>query len=132
MPEVEKASRRCQKVEGRFGIAARTLEDAAALARPFLGFLQVKEQCEPDCQVIVAQAARAILEIRFQMKNRVAKLGVPRASNFAKLLRNRVPFTQHQAGKHRLMQLLVEGELAGQESSVERCQCEFEVVRIKS
>jgi hypothetical protein len=49
--EVEKTSRGGQKVEGRLGVAAGALEDAAALAGPLLGLLQVEEQGEPDGQV---------------------------------------------------------------------------------
>ncbi len=129
--EVEKTSRGGEKIEGRFGIAARALEDSAALARPLLGFLQVEEQRKPDGEVVVAQAAGTILQVRLEMKDGVAVLGVAGAGNLAQLLRDRVPLAQNQAGKDRLMQLLVERELAGQKAAVERGQGEFEVVGIE-
>ena len=41
--EVQETSRRGEEVEGGFGVAARALEDAAALARPLLGRLQMEQ-----------------------------------------------------------------------------------------
>ena len=108
--EVEKTSRGGEKVEGRLGVAAGALEDAAALAGPLLGLLQVEEQREPDGQVIVAQPAGTILEVGFEMKDGVAELGVAGAGDLAQLLRDGVPLAQHQAGKDDLVQLLVERE----------------------
>ena len=63
--EVEKTSGGGEEVEGRLGVAAGALEDAAALAGPLLGLLEVEEQGEPDGEVIVAQAAGTVLEVRF-------------------------------------------------------------------
>ena len=129
--EVQKTSRRGQKIEGGFGIAARALEDATPLPRPLLGLFQMEQKREPDCQVIVAQSAGTVLEVGFEMEDGVAVLGVAGAGNLAQLLRDRVPLAQNQAGKDRLMQLLVERELAGEEAAVESGQGEFEVVGIE-
>ena len=86
--EMQKTSRRRQKIERRFRIAARALEDSAALPRPLLGFLQMKQNREPHREMIVAQSAGAIFQVRFQMKDGVAVLRVPRAGNLAQLLRD--------------------------------------------
>ena len=56
--EVEETSGGGEKVKGSLGISAGALEDAAALAGPLLGLLQVKQQRKPDRQVIVAQGRR--------------------------------------------------------------------------
>jgi len=61
--EVEKTSGCGEKVEGRLGVAACAVEDAATVARPLLGLLEVEEQGEPDGEVVVAQAAGAVLEV---------------------------------------------------------------------
>ena len=82
MAEVQKAARSGQKIKRRLGIAARALENATALAGPFPGFLQMEEQRKPDGQVIVAQAARTLLQVGLQMENGVAILRVPRAGQF--------------------------------------------------
>jgi hypothetical protein len=108
--EVEKTSRGGQKVEGGLGVAAGALEDAAALAGPLLGFLQVKEQGEPDGEVVVAQAAGTLLQVGLEMEDGVAVLGVAGAGNLAQLLRDGVPLAQHQAGKNGLVKLLVRAE----------------------
>ncbi len=108
--EVEKTSRGGEKVEGRFGVAARALEDAAALARPLLGFLEVKEQGEPDGEVVVAQAAGTVLEVGLEVEDGVAELGVAGAGDLAELLRDGVPLAQHEAGEDGLVKLLVERE----------------------
>src|SRR5260370_15581349 len=76
MAEVKKTSRRGKKIEGRLGIAARTLENSAALPRPFLRVLQVKQQREPDREMVIAQPAGAVLEIRFQMIDGIAVFGM--------------------------------------------------------
>ena len=88
MAEMQKTSRRRQKIEGRFGVAARALEHASALPRPLLGFFQMEQNREPDCEVIVAQSAGAVFQIGLEMKDGVAELGVPRAGNLAQLLRD--------------------------------------------
>ena len=58
MAEVQKTSRRGQKVESRFRVSARALEHAAPLPRPLLGFLQVEQNREPHREVVIAQARR--------------------------------------------------------------------------
>ena len=108
--EVEKTSRGGEEVEGGLGVAAGALEDAAALAGPLLGFLEMEEQGEPDGEVIVAQAAGTILEIGFEMKDGVAELGVAGAGDLAQLLGDGVPLAQDQAGQDGLVELLVERE----------------------
>jgi hypothetical protein len=97
--EVEKTSGGGEEVEGGLGVAAGALEDAAALAGPLLGLLEVEEQGEPDGEVVVAQAAGTILEVGFEMKDGVAELGVAGAGNLAQLLGDGVPLAQHQAGQ---------------------------------
>ena len=70
--EVEKTSRCGEEIEGGFGVAARALEDAAALAGPLLRLLEVKEQREPDGEVIVAQAAGTLFQVGLEMEDGVA------------------------------------------------------------
>ncbi len=59
-------------------------------------------------------------------------LGVACAGDLAQLLRDGVPLAQDEAGKHGLVELLVERELAGKEATVEGGQGEFEVVGIET
>jgi hypothetical protein len=132
MAEVKETSGGGEEVKGRFGVAAGGLEDAAALAGPLLGFLEVKEQGKPDGEVVVAQTAGTILQVGFQMENRVAKLGVARSGDFAELLGDGIPLAEDQAGQDGLMELLVELEIAGEEAAVKGGESEFEVVRIES
>ena len=66
------------------------------------------------------------------MEDGVAEFGVAGAGDLAQLLRDGVPLAQHQAGQDRLVKLLVEREVAGQEAAVERGQGEFEVVGIEA
>ena len=109
--EVKETSRGSKKIEGGLGISARALEDSTALPGPFLGLLQVEEQGKPDGQVIVAQAAGTLLQVRFEVKDGVAVLGVAGAGNLAQLLRNGVPLAQHQARER------PSGEVAGREGT---------------
>src|SRR6185503_9519562 len=101
--KVQKTSCRGQKVECSFGIASRALEDASPLPRPLLCFLQMKEQGEPDCQVIVTKSAGALLEVWLKVEDGVAVLGVPPARNLTQLLRDRVPLAYHQCVQNVLM-----------------------------
>ena len=130
--EVKETSRRGEKIEGRLGVAAGDLEDAAALAGPFLRFFQMEQQSEPDGEMVVAQAAGAILEVGLQMEDGVAELGVAGAGDLAELLCDGVPLAQHQAGKNALVELLVEGKLAGEEAAIEGGQGELEVVGVET
>ncbi len=132
MAEVQKTARRGKKVESRFGIAACALEDAAALPRPLLGLFQMEQNSEPDGQVKVAQPAGTILQVGFQVKDRVAELGVARAGDLAQLLRDVVPLAQHQTGKGNLVELLVKRKLAGQEAAVERSDGELQIVGVEA
>ncbi len=59
--EVKETSGGGQEIEGGFGFAAGRLENAATLAGPLAGFLQVKEQREPDGEMVIAQAAGTLL-----------------------------------------------------------------------
>ena len=130
--EVQETSRGGQKIEGGLGVTARALEDSATLPGPLLGLLQMKEQRKPDGKVIVAQAAGTLLQVRLEMKDGVAVLGVAGACNLAELLGDGVPLAQNQSREDRLVKLLVERELAGEEAAVERGQGEFEVVGIEA
>ena len=130
--EVKKTSGGGEEVESGFGVATGALEDAAALAGPLLGLLQVEEQGEPDGEVVVAQAAGTVLEVRLQMKDGVAELGVAGAGNLAQLLRDGVPLAEHEAGQHGLVELLIERELAGEKAAVEGGEGELEIVGIEA
>ena len=130
--EVEKTSGSGQEVKGGLGVAARALEDATALPRPLLGLFQMEQHGKPDREVVVAQPAGAVLQVRFQMEDGVAELGVAGAGNLAQLLGNGGPLAQHQSGKGDLVQLLVKRKLAGQEPAVERRERKFQVIRIEA
>ncbi len=130
--EVQETSGGGEEVEGGFGVAARALEDATALAGPLFGLLQMKEEGEPDGEVVVAQAAGTVFQVGLEMKDGVAELGVAGAGNFAELLRDGVPLAEDEAGKDGLVELLIERKLAGEEAAVERGEGEFEIVGIEA
>ena len=130
--EVEETSGSGKKIEGGFGVAARALEDAAALARPLLGGFEMEEDGEPDGKRVVAQAAGTILQVGFEMEDGVAEFGVAGACDFAKLLRDGVPLAQKEAGKSDIVELLVERKLAGEEAAIESGEGEFEIVGIET
>ena len=129
--EMKETSRGRKKIEGSFRISAGALEDSARCRGHSLVSLQVEEQRKPDCQVIVAQTAGTLLQVRFEMKDGVAVLGVAGAGDLAQLLGNGVPLAQNEAGKDRLMKLLVKRELPSQKATVKRGQGELEVVGIE-
>src|SRR5580658_1867415 len=54
------------------------------------------------------------------------------AGHLSKFLGDGVPFAQDQAGKNRLVELLVKGKLSGEEAAIEGCEREFKVIRIES
>ncbi len=132
MAEVEETSGGGEEVECGLGIAASTLEDAAALAGPLLGLLEVEQESEPDGEVVIAQSAGTLLEVGFEMKDGVAVLVVTGAGDLAELLGDGVPFAQDEAGEDGLVELLVERKLAGEEAAVESGEGEFEVVWIEA
>ena len=130
--EVEKTSGGGEEVEGGLGIAARALKDTPAVAGPLLGFLEVEEHGEPDGEVVVAQATGAVLEVGLEVEDGVAEFGVADAGHLAELLGDGVPLAEDQAGQDGLVELLVEGEMAGEEAAVECGQGEFEIAGIEA
>ena len=130
--EVEETAGGGKEVEGGFGVSASALEDAAALARPLLGLLEMEEQGEPDGEVVVAEAAGTLLEVGLEMEDGVAVFGVAGASDLSQLLGDGVPLAQDQAGEDSLVKLLVERELAGKEAAIEGGEGELEVVGIET
>ena len=66
------------------------------------------------------------------MKDGIAVFGVAGSCNLAELLRDGIPFAQHQAGEHGLMELLIKREMTGEEAAVERGQREFQVIGIEA
>ena len=118
MAEVKETSGGGEEIEGGFGISTGALENTTALAGPLLGFFEVKEEGEPDGQVVVAQAAGRVFQVGFEMEDGVAELAVAGARDLTQLLCNGVPLAQDEARENRLMELLIEGELAGEETAV--------------
>jgi len=129
---MEKTSDGGEEVKGGLGIPARAVEDAATMARPLLGLLEVEEEGEPDGEVVVAQSTRAVLDVGLQVKDGVAEFGVADTGDLAQLLRDVVPLAQEEVGHNGLVELLVEGEMAGEEAAVKGGQGEFEVVGIEA
>ncbi len=130
--EMQETSGGGEEVEGGFGVSAGGLEDAAALAGPFLCLLEMKEECEPDGEVVVAQAAGAVFQVGLEVEDGVAELGVAGAGDLAELLGDGVPLAEDEAGQDGLVKLLVERELAGEEAAVEGGEGEFEVVGVEA
>src|ERR1039458_2440922 len=81
--EVKEAAGGGEKIEGGFGVAASALEDAAALARPLLGGLEMEEDREPDGERVVAQAAGTVFQVGLEMEDGVAEFGGAGAGDFA-------------------------------------------------
>src|SRR6266568_4594274 len=130
--EVEKTAGGGEEIEGGFGVAAGALEDATTLAGPLLCLLQVKEESEPDGEVVVAEAAGTVFQIGLEMEDGVAELGVAGAGDLTELLSDGVPLAEDEAREDGLMELLVERELAGKKAAIEGGEREFEIVGIET
>ncbi len=87
---------------------------------------------KPGGKVEVAKAAGTVFQIRFEMEDGVAVLGVAGAGNFTELLGDGVPFAEDQAGEGFGMEFLVEREVPGEEAMVESGEGELEVVGIEA
>src|SRR5579859_6639505 len=92
----------------------------------------MEQECEPHGEVVVAQAARTVLEVWLEVEDGVRVLLMAGTGNLAQLLGDGAPLAQNQTGQDGLVELLVERKLAGQKAAIERGECEFEIVRIKS
>src|ERR1700722_17508115 len=66
------------------------------------------------------------------MKDGVAVSGVSSAGDFAELLGDRVPLAEDETGKSDLVELLVEGKLAGEEAAIESGEGEFEIIGVEA
>ena len=132
MAEVEKTSDGGKEIEGGFGVAAGALKDAAALAGPLFGLLEMEKDGEPDGERVVAQTAGAVLDIGLEMEDGVAEFGVAGAGELGEPLGDGGPLAEDETGEGDLMKLLVERELAGEEAAIERGEGELEIVGVEA
>ena len=116
--KVEEDTSGGEEVEGGLCIGVEGGSGADALLRPGFGFFEEEEECEPGCQIEVAEAAGTLLDVGLEMEDSVAVLGVAGASEFAELVGDGVPFAENCSGKNVVVELLVERITAGEEAMI--------------
>ena len=81
-------------------------------------------------QLVIAQTARTLLDIGFEMEDGVAVFLVPRAGQVGKSMHDAAPLAQRNFGQCLCLQSLVEAVVAGDEAAVEQGESEFDVIGI--
>ena len=108
---VQKTSSCSEEVEGRFALVVCPVESVGRGLGPSLFRLQRGKQRKPLRQVVVSQAARALLDVGFEMKDGVAVLRVPGAGDLREVLHDGVPLAQGESGEQLPFETLVERQV---------------------
>src|SRR5271165_5263298 len=128
--EVQETSGCCEKIEGGFRVRGARLRRRGAFPRPALLLLQMAKQQQPLSELVVAKAARALLDVRFQMEDRVAVLGVAGAGRFGQLLGDGAPFAEQQSGEQLALEAAIERSVAAEKAPIQDGDDEFQIVRV--
>src|SRR5579864_3194747 len=128
---VQKGAHRTEKVQcGSKGLAHR-FGEKQLLSGPDTLLVQGREQRKPASYVMVAQSARRLFDVGFEVKNSAAVFGVPRAGHLRELLDNIVPFPQKKLGQKFVVQTTEKVAIPGNIPAVEQRNSEFDVLRVE-
>ncbi len=125
--EVEKAARSAEKIKGGCGFIMHCVEGVSEGGRPSLVFVDVAQQVEPVGQLMIAQPARTLFDIGFEMEDGVAKFLMARAGQIGKFMDDGAPFAQREPRQRLCLKGLIEAMVAGDETAVEQGEGEFKV-----
>src|SRR5271156_5491890 len=82
--------------------------------------------------MVISQAARTLLDVGFEMKDRVAVFRVSGAGDLGEVLYDGVPLAQGESRKQLPFETLVERQIAADKTAVEERDGEFQIVGIDS
>ena len=97
--EVEKASRGAEKFKRRRSVVVHRIERVSEAGGPGLMFANVVQQVEPVGQLMIAQTARTLFDIGFEMEDGVAVFLVARAGQIGKSVHDAAPLAQRDFGQ---------------------------------
>ena len=103
MPEVQKASRRHQKIQRRLQLLSHRSPQRTRI-RPVMQLVHRRNQRQPGRHVAVAQPARSLLQIRLQVIQRHPIFPMPLARDLRQPLQQGLGFPHHQLRNRFVMQ----------------------------
>ena len=128
--QVEKAARGAQKFKRRRSVVVHRIKGVSKAGGPGLVFANMVQQVEPVGQLMIAQTARTLFDIGFEMEDGVAVFLVARAGQVGKPVNDAAPFAQCDFGQRLRLQSLVQAVVAGDEAAVKQGEGEFDVVGV--
>ena len=88
------------------------------------------QQVQPVGQLVIAQTARALFDIGFEMEDGVAVFLVARAGQIGKFMHDAAPLPQCDFGQRLRLESLIQPVVAGDKAAVEQGEGEFDIIRI--
>ena len=131
LPVVKKCSHRSQELERGHQFGLRGFRQQRLRRRPAAFLVHRGKQRHPAGDVVVAQSARSLLDVRFQMKHCVSVLRMARARHLRQLLDNVVPFPQKKLGQDFFMQPLEQLAVSGDMPAIQEGNRELDILRIE-
>src|ERR1700730_5727685 len=130
--KMEKAAERHQENERLIKLLPQRSGQQRFLIRPAPPLLHRGDQSEPAGQVVVPQASRPILHVRFEMKDCVSELVVTAAGEVGQTLDNDSKLSRHQLRNQPVVQPSEKTRIASEVAAIEQRDRKFYIVRIKS
>ncbi len=132
MAEMQKAARRHQKIERVVERLLQRRRQERACFGPGTGFFDRGNQRQPTSQIVIAQAARAVFDVRFEMKYGVAEFVVARAAEIGKPLHDLARLARYELGNQIIMKSFENGRIARKITAIEQRDRELDIVCIKA
>ena len=131
LPVVQETARRGQEIERRFHVPAGLGRPNIFGSCPRSFSLHLGNQSHPPRHVVIAQTAGRILEIRLQMKDRVALFFVPLPCQFGKVGKQIGQRCVDHSGKGRIAQPFKDLAIAPKIAAIEYGNIELRIVPLK-
>ena len=128
---MKKTTRRHQELQSRVQLLPHRRPQRASIW-PIAQLAHGGDQCQPASHVVIAQPARRLFHIRFQVKNRLPEFPMPLPRHFGQPLQQWLRFPHHQLGNYFLVKPREQVAVARQVAAIEKRNGEFGVVRIKT
>jgi hypothetical protein len=98
---------------------------------PDFVLLDCRDASQPPANMVVPEAAGAVLEVRLKMKNGVVILPMPRAGHLCQIAKQVLMISRHQVRINVVVQPVKEFGITRQITAIQQCDVELEVLPVE-
>src|SRR6266849_3358672 len=128
---MQEASHCGKKIQSGTTLRAKRLRQQTLGVGPDARLLQLRNEAEPTCDLVVPQAAGRVLNVRFQVKNGVAVLVVARRCQIDQPLLQLQGLTADHFRNHLRAQLFKQPRVAADVAAIQQGDVEFKIVAVQ-